>query len=225
MHLRHALITSAALASFAALSLPAAAQNSVPSYATGGGETIHGTIASVNGGELSLRDDRGFVDRVAIHSHIVMHPVDLQLAADQSVTIVGHADGRVFIADEIDLAESGPGAYGDSGEYGAPGYDYAPAPYPYPYAYPVYPYYPYYGGPFFGASVGFYFGGGYGHYYPYGGYRGGYPGGGFPHGGYPGGGYPGGGFGYGGFGPHPGTIGGASRSVSAGGHGGSGGRR
>jgi hypothetical protein len=209
----------AALAGFAVLSLPAAAQNSVPSYASSAGETIHGTIASVNGGELSLRDDRGFVDRVAIHTHVVMHPADLQLAADQSVTIVGHADGRVFIADEIDLTQSGPAAYGDAGNYGtAYGPDYVPAPVAYPY--PYYPYYPYYGGPFFGASIGFYFGGGYGHYYPYrGGYHGGYPHGGYAGGTYSHGGYSGG-YTRGGLAGHASTAGGAS----AGGHGG-GGRR
>jgi len=216
MHLRQTLSTFAALASLAALSLPAAAQNSVPSYAMPGGETIHGTIASVNGSELTLRDDRGFVDRVAIHAHVAMHPADLQLAPDESVTIVGHADGRVFIADEIALTQSGPAAYGDPGDNGAayaPDYapDYAPAPidYPYPYYYPYYPY---------GASIGFFFGGGYGHYH---GYRGGYPRGGYGHGG-----FSGGGFSRGGFTGRTGAVGGSvSRGVSTGGGHSGGGRR
>ena len=222
MHLRQTLSTFAALASLAALSLPAAAQNSVPSYAMPGGETLHGTIASVNGSELTLRDDRGFVDRVAIHAHVAMHPADLQLAPDESVTIVGHADGRVFIADEIALTQSGPAAYGDPGDNGAayaPDYapDYAPAPidYPYPYYYPYYPYYPYYG---YGASIGFFFGGGYGHYH---GYRGGYPRGGYGHGG-----FSGGGFSRGGFTGRTGAVGGSvSRGVSTGGGHSGGGRR
>ena len=218
MHLRQTLSTFAALASLAALSLPAAAQNSVPSYAMPGGETIHGTIASVNGSELTLRDDRGFVDRVAIHAHVAMHPADLQLAPDESVTIVGHADGRVFIADEIALTQSGPAAYGDPGDNGAAyAPDYAPAPidYPYPYYYPYYPYYPYYG---YGASIGFFFGGGYGHYH---GYRGGYPRGGYGHGG-----FSGGGFSRGGFTGRTGAVGGSvSRGVSTGGGHSGGGRR
>src|ERR1700722_17627993 len=184
----HALRTFAAIAAFAGLATQAARAADMPSYATDG-ETIHGTISSVSGRDLYLRDDRGFVDHVRLRSATVMNPNDLQLSPGQPVTISGHNGGSVFVASQIDAeasqSQSDPSAYaGDPGGYA---YDTSPdAAYPYPYyGYAPY-YYPGYYGPYYGASIGFFFGG---RYYNHG-YYGGH--------GYSGHGYGGGGVGRGG---------------------------
>jgi len=127
---------------------PALAQ---PSYAIKH-ETIHGRIASFDGHfALTVRDDRGYLDRVTLRDGTVINPTGLRLAAGMQVTIIGETAGSAFVAFEIDTPYSvQPQGY-------APAYEppptyaqqpgYAPeytAPYPPPY-YPVYPYpaYPY----------------------------------------------------------------------------------
>jgi hypothetical protein len=115
--------------------LAAVAQNDAapaPSYASRGGETVNGTIASIDGKyNITVRDNRGYVDNVTLHDGTIINPTGLRLSPGQSVTIAGVASGHTFIANEIDTPYS---------TYGVP------------YAY--YPYYPY---PAFG--VGFRFGG------------------------------------------------------------------
>jgi hypothetical protein len=116
---------------------PLAASAQTPSYAnpvTSGTDTIRGTIASVNGKyNISVRDERGFIDNVTLHDGTIINPTGLTLAPGQTVSIDGTANGPTLIANQIDT----------------------------PYAYYGYPYYgyPYYGypGPVFG--VGFRFGG------------------------------------------------------------------
>ena len=145
--IKHAATGLLATAAFAAFALPAAAQPAtsqapLPSYATGStDETIHGTIASVNGAySISVRDDRGFIDNVTLHQGTIINPTGLTLAPGQKVTILGHATGAAFSANQIDTPYH---TY-------AVGYDYA---------------YPYYGGfgygygfrpyPFYGIGFGF----------------------------------------------------------------------
>ncbi len=107
----------------------------MPSYATSGGDTIRGTIASIDGKyALRVRDDRGFIDNVTLHDGTIINPTGLKLAPGQSVTIAGVPSGRTFVANEIDT----PYVF-----------------YGYPYAYYPYPYGPYavglrFGGPRFG---------------------------------------------------------------------------
>src|SRR6201996_3796357 len=85
---------------------PLAASAQTPSYANpaiAGSETIHGTIASVNGKyNISVRDDRGFIDNVTLHDGTIINPTGLTLAPGQQVTIAGTNAGRTFIANEID---------------------------------------------------------------------------------------------------------------------------
>jgi hypothetical protein len=193
-----------ALAGFAALTVPALADPPVPSYATPG-ETIHGTIASITGGDLYLNDDRGFIDHVVLRDRTIVNPSGAGLAPEQAVTIVGRADGRVFRADEIEIAAGASGGSGDAGSGGyadGAGYAYDGSGDVYDgAAYPYYPYYPYYGygWPYF--STSFYFGFHGGGYYPHGGY--------YSHGGYPHGGYAG----HGGYVPHAGGFAGGSRGA------------
>jgi hypothetical protein len=171
MNAQQTIRSFAAAVAFAALAIPAAASaDGMPSYASGAGETIHGTISSVPGKyDVYVRDDRGFTDHVALHDGTVINPTGITLGSGQTVTITGHNAGSVFRADEIDTPYGGdPATYGDAPS-AYPAYGYAYAPYPYAYGYPGYGYgygYPY------GVSLGFYFGGGYGRY-GYGPYRGG----------------------------------------------------
>jgi hypothetical protein len=98
---------------------PAAAGAQVPSYARNGDDTIRGTVASINGKyNISVRDDRGYVDNVSLHDGTIINPTGLTLAPGELVTIAGRPAGGTFVADEIDT------------------------PYAYGYAYPVYPVYP-----------------------------------------------------------------------------------
>jgi hypothetical protein len=110
-------------------------QQSMPSYASGE-EQIHGRVAQVVGKyEISVHDDRGFVDTINLHDGTVINPRGLTLEPGQAVTILGYTRGKVFEANEIDTPY---------------GYGYAYAPY---YgAYPA-PYYaPYFGVGFWGAG-------------------------------------------------------------------------
>jgi len=126
-----------------ALALPAAAQPGVPSYAHAE-ESIRGTVSAFDGKyALTVRDQRGYVDRVLMHDGTVINPTGLQLRGGMAVTIYGRADGDQFIANEIDTPYHR--AY--------PAYGYPP---PYYGAY----YNPYYGpyyGPYWHARAGYWF--------------------------------------------------------------------
>jgi hypothetical protein len=116
----------------AAPSLPAAAQV-LPPYARPGGEEIHGQISSINGTfNLTLRDDRGFLDNVQLHQGTVILPTGLTLEPGMVVSIRGYAQGSAFAADEIDAPYRYAGAlpvplyYGPGWWY--PGYRYGYGP-------------------------------------------------------------------------------------------------
>jgi hypothetical protein len=122
------LTTAIAAATFAGAiglfaAVPAAAQP-VPSYANPNtDETIHGTIAAVNGPyNISVRDARGFIDNVTLHQGTIINPTGLTLEPGQSVTIVGRNDGSALAANEIDTPYALYPAYGYYG-------------YPYPYGF------------------------------------------------------------------------------------------
>jgi hypothetical protein len=107
----------------AALALPAAA-DPTPSYAVGSSdETIHGTVASVNGPyDISVRDARGFIDNVTLHQGTIINPTGLTLAPGQTVTILGRTDGAAFAANEIDTPYQTLAAIYPYGYYGYPYY-------------------------------------------------------------------------------------------------------
>jgi hypothetical protein len=111
---------------------PAAAPPPMPTYASGE-EHIRGRIASIDGKyQITVRDQRGYIDRVSLHDGTVINPTGLQLAPGQMVTILGHNAGSTFQANEIDTPY---------GRYGG-----------FAYAYPAYA--PYYG-PAWGVGFGF----------------------------------------------------------------------
>ena len=166
MSIRSLLAPVLLSASVIALPIGALAQGSY-------GETIHGTIVSVDGsGNLELRDDRGFVDNVRLDPNVEVTPAGVQLARGMRVTISGANAGSVFAAERVAALDATPPAP----QSGAPSYGYpypapppypAPAPYPvYAYPYPVYAYpYPVYAYPYPGPRVSIGFGFGYrGHY-------------------------------------------------------------
>ena len=103
----------------------------VPSYGrpatSTGEETIHGRIEAIQGPfAIVVRDDRGFLDSVALRQGTIINPRGLRLAIGMTVTIVGFNAGASFSAVEIDAPysydESGASNY-DTYGYGY-GYDY-----------------------------------------------------------------------------------------------------
>jgi hypothetical protein len=108
-------------------------QQPLPSYAKPGyattEETIHGRVTVVNGTYMEIRDTNGYIDRIQLHQGTIINPTGIRLAPGMSVTILGHTNGNMFLANEIDT----PYQYSS-------GYNYGPGPYPY-YGYYPYPWY------------------------------------------------------------------------------------
>jgi hypothetical protein len=103
-----------------------AAAQGVPSYGRpatpSGEETIRGTIAAIQGPfAIVVRDDRGFLDSVALRQGTIINPRGLRLAVGMTVTIAGFNAGASFSAIEIDAPydESGPSNYDAYDYYGA----------------------------------------------------------------------------------------------------------
>lgn len=122
------------IAAFGLVPLGAAAQSApthgdapVPSYAqpsAPGTETIKGTITGFSGKYgVTLRDERGFVDNVQMHQGTIINPNGISLQKGMPVSIVGRADGLLFLADEVDTpypASAVPPYY--IGVFGSPFY-------------------------------------------------------------------------------------------------------
>lgn len=107
----------------------------IPSYAVKSGETIRGTIANFNGAyTMYVRDVKGYVDNVTLHQGTVINPTGIRLQTGFPVSIIGHAAGTTFVADEIDT----PVRYTTYRYYPYYGLGYGAYPYPYPYAYTPY---------------------------------------------------------------------------------------
>jgi hypothetical protein len=119
------LLSAAALASVALISPLTANAQDQPSYARpspGNDQSIRGRIQSIDGMyHLTVLDDRGTVDSVALHQGTIINPTGLSLATGMSVTITGYNGGSSFDANEIDT----PYAYDGPVYYGAyPDYDF-----------------------------------------------------------------------------------------------------
>lgn len=121
------------IAAFAALALaaPLAAQaQGDPSYSQQygqGEENIHGRITSFDGGyNLTVRDERGYIDSVQLHQGTIINPTGLTLAPGMVVSILGYSAGPYLAANEIDtpytFAGGGLPYYG-----GRPWDDYGPS--------------------------------------------------------------------------------------------------
>lgn len=154
-----------ALGAAVSLSLFAGPLLAQPSYAIRQ-ETIKGRISSFDGKyQLTVRDERGYLDRVSLRDGTIINPTGLRLVAGMTVTIVGRTAGNAFVAYEIDTPYSiQPPAYEYPPAYPYPtGYDY-PEYYP-AYPYPAYPYPAYYPYPsYYSLNLGIWIGGGRGHF-------------------------------------------------------------
>lgn len=134
----------------------AVAQGPMPPYAHApspqAAETIRGRIASINGSNLEVNDERGFVDRVRLEQGTVVNPAGLTLQPGMNVTISGYSTGDFFTANVIDAPYRPQAA--NPPAYAYPTYPAYPA-YPYP-AYPPYVVapYPVYAYPPVGVYVG-----------------------------------------------------------------------
>jgi hypothetical protein len=149
--------------------------SSVPSYATTE-LTIHGQIASIDDQyKITVHDDNGYLDHVALHQGTVINPTGVTLAPGMTVTIHGYNGGSVFEANEIDTPYTSSGQQ-SSASYSvgvaAPGFAFS---FGYGYGYPAYyssGYGPYAYGPAYGIFVGpayypYYYRSYYRPYYPY----------------------------------------------------------
>jgi hypothetical protein len=79
----------------------------IPSYAAppqySADQNIHGRVASFDGGyNLSVRDERGYIDNVQLHQGTIINPTGLTLAPGMVVSILGYNAGNYFSANEID---------------------------------------------------------------------------------------------------------------------------
>ncbi len=105
----------------------AASAQDVPSYAYApqaatADEQIRGRIASFDGAyDLTVNDERGFVDNVDLHDGTIINPTGLTLAPGMVVSILGYSDGSQFAANEIDTPYSYDAGVAD---YGGHPWDY-----------------------------------------------------------------------------------------------------
>ena len=84
----------------------------LPSYAKHD-EVLRGRISAINGKyNVSVRDDRGYVDNISLHDGTVINPRGFRLAPGVIVTVYGHTSGSTFNADEIDTPYHRAYAYG-----------------------------------------------------------------------------------------------------------------
>jgi hypothetical protein len=125
---------SAALAAMTlplVLAVPLAAQaQSEPSYAQpeyGQADAqIRGRVTGFDGGyNLTVRDERGYIDNVQLHQGTIINPTGITLAPGMIVSILGFNEGPYFGANEIDTPYSyysGVPYYG-----GHPWYYYGPS--------------------------------------------------------------------------------------------------
>ena len=78
----------------------------MPSYAASNYTTdqnIHGRIIDFDGNyNLTIRDERGYVDNVQIHPGTIINPTGLTLAPGMIVSVLGYNAGDFFSANEID---------------------------------------------------------------------------------------------------------------------------
>jgi hypothetical protein len=97
-------LAAAALAVVGLVLPTIASAQDIPSYAQPSrDESIQGRIVSVNGTfNISVRDNRGFVDNVELHQGTIINPTGLTLEAGMTVTILGVGNGGAFEATEID---------------------------------------------------------------------------------------------------------------------------
>ncbi|MGP6158135.1 MAG: hypothetical protein ACLPYS_11640 [Vulcanimicrobiaceae bacterium] len=100
----------------------------VPSYAKPAisEDQIRGRITSFDGGyNLTVRDERGYVDNVRLHPGTIINPTGITLAPGMVTSILGYNAGSYFAANEVDTPYT---FYGDVPYYyGHPWNYYGPS--------------------------------------------------------------------------------------------------
>ncbi len=106
-------IVSTALAALILATPLAALSQELPSYAqspqggNSGDEQIRGRITDFDGAyQLTVSDERGFVDNVDLHPGTIINPTGLTLAPGMVVSILGYNSGSDFTANEVDTPYS-----------------------------------------------------------------------------------------------------------------------
>ena len=100
-------LTAALAALFLVVPVAALSQD-VPSYAQSpqsapGDQQIRGRVTNFDGGyNLTVRDERGYVDNVRLHPGTIINPTGLTLAPGMIVSVLGYNAGDTFGANEID---------------------------------------------------------------------------------------------------------------------------
>jgi hypothetical protein len=127
--MKNYVVAALAALAFAPLALApgAALAQPVPSYAhPSEDEQIRGRVTGFDGGyNLTVRDDRGYIDNVRLHPGTIINPTGITLAPGMVVSILGRNAGRHFDANEIDTPYTFYG--GVPYYYGHPWYYYGPS--------------------------------------------------------------------------------------------------
>jgi hypothetical protein len=123
-------ILPAALAALILAAPIAAASQDMPTYAQPANagpqdEQIRGRVIAFDGAyTLTVRDERGFVDNVALHQGTIINPTGLTLAPGMIVSVLGYNRGSSFSANEIDTPYTYTGGvpyyYGHPWDYYGP---------------------------------------------------------------------------------------------------------
>jgi hypothetical protein len=62
-----------------------------------------GVITSIDGkSTLTVRDNRGALERVTLHKGTIINPTGLRLVPGTPVIVIGHANGGAYDADTVD---------------------------------------------------------------------------------------------------------------------------
>jgi hypothetical protein len=106
----------------------AAGAQSAPSYAYASEVQIRGRVAGFDGGyDLTVRDERGFLDNVQLHQGTIINPAGLTLRPGMIVSILGYDAGSFFGANEIDTPYTFyagvPYCYGHPWNYYGPAFE------------------------------------------------------------------------------------------------------
>ena len=81
----------------------AAAFADTPSYSSpDGDQQIRGRIVSINGYNVSVRDEQGYTDNVELHDGTIINPTGLTLEPGMVVDVLGYNAGSYYAANEID---------------------------------------------------------------------------------------------------------------------------
>lgn len=118
----------AAVAAIGLLAPISAAAQEMPSYAqpVPQDQQIRGRIASFDGGyNLTVRDDKGYLDNVRLHQGTIINPTGLTLAPGMIVSILGYNAGPFFAANEVDTPYTF--TYGVPYYYGHPWWYWGPS--------------------------------------------------------------------------------------------------